>query len=93
MYASNRQLPLCVYSVVLPMEEPGEQCTVVFPFVVTEPASECDSVWRRGALPPSPVAGCVTIYYLCKDDSGLFPRFLRGAINLPVPATGEGCVG
>ena len=28
------------------MEEPGEQYTVVFALIVTEPANECLCVWR-----------------------------------------------
>ncbi len=39
------------------MEEPGEKCTVVFAFIVTEPASECVYVGGWGgshtALPTS----------------------------------------
>ncbi len=30
------------------MEEPGEQSTVVFALIDTEPASECECVWKRG---------------------------------------------
>ncbi len=46
-------------SIVGTMEEPGEQCTVVFALIVTEPGSECVCVcvcvWREvggAALPP-----------------------------------------
>ncbi len=49
------------------MEEPGEQCIVVFALIVTEPVSEC--VYVEGMegggvnLQPSlPLAGSVTIY-------------------------------
>ncbi len=58
------------------MEEPEEQCTVVFALVVTEPISVCVS--REGVLhlPPTPPAGFVTIYAKRKDDSALFSRFL-----------------
>ncbi len=41
------------------MEESGEQCTVVFALIVTEPASECMCVRGRGCYirPPPPLAG------------------------------------
>ncbi len=35
-------------SIVGTMEEPGEQCTVVFALIVTEPATECVCVWGGG---------------------------------------------
>jgi hypothetical protein len=57
------------------MEEPGEQCTVVFKLIVTEPASECVCVGVKA--PPSPtIAGSET--NACKDDSALSSRFLHG---------------
>ncbi len=40
------------------MEEPGEQCTVVFALIVMEPASKC--VCGGGGVAP-PQAGSVTI--------------------------------
>jgi hypothetical protein len=45
------------------MEELGEQCTVVFALIVTEPASYCVFSRFRNNL--------------CKDDSALFSRLLR----------------
>jgi hypothetical protein len=50
------------------MEEPGEQCTVVFALIVTEPTSGCFT-------PHPSLAGSAIIY---KDDSALFSRFLPG---------------
>jgi hypothetical protein len=50
------------------MEEPGEQCTVVFAFAVC--------VWGGGCYPPPPTRRFLT--YLCKDDRALFSRFLHG---------------
>jgi hypothetical protein len=45
------------------MEEPGEQCTVVFALIVTELASECVYVEGVGELHRSPpLAGSVKIY-------------------------------
>jgi hypothetical protein len=48
------------------MEEPGEQCIVVFALSVTEPASECVySMWREGVFsthPPLPLAASLTIH-------------------------------
>ncbi len=40
---------LFIYS----LEEPGEQCIVVFALIVTEPASECVH-GGLGLLPPAP---------------------------------------
>jgi hypothetical protein len=55
------------------MEEPGEHCTVVFALIVKNRlVSVC--VGEGGIA----VAGSVTIYNLCKDDSALFSRFLHG---------------
>jgi len=56
------------------MEEPGEQCTVVFALIVIEPANEC--VGRRGEgrllHPPfHSLAGSVTIY--AKTTLDCFP--------------------
>ncbi len=49
---------VCVYPFI--MEEPGEQCTIVFALFVTEPASEC--VWGAAIPPlPPPLSGSVTI--------------------------------
>ncbi len=53
------------------MEEPGEQHTVVFALIVTEPASEFVCV-----------AGFITIY--AKTTVNLFSRFLHG--KYPVPS-------
>jgi hypothetical protein len=49
------------------MEEPGEQCVVVFVLIVTEPASDCVSVYGRGGgrgggVALTPTASSVTIY-------------------------------
>jgi hypothetical protein len=63
------------------MEEPGNQCTVVFALIVTEPASECVCVWREaGAAKPPPLphtlAGSLTIYAKttvdCYPDSSTY---------------------
>jgi hypothetical protein len=65
---------VCLYDCT---EEPGEQCTVVFALIVTEPSCECDVGWWRVAIPPLPP----TIQFpnnLCKDDSTLFSMFLHG---------------
>ncbi len=51
------------------MEEPEEQCTVVFALIVTEPASECVGVGGGCYTPP------LTSRFrnsLWKDDSALF---------------------
>ncbi len=49
------------YRIVYTMEEPGEQCTVVFALNATEPASECEC--GGGAAIPGPtLADSVTIY-------------------------------
>jgi hypothetical protein len=60
-------------------EDPGEQCTVVFALIVTEPASECVCK-GGGATPPPPTSRFLNI--LCKDDSAMFSRFLHGAVQL-----------
>ncbi len=60
------------------MEEPGEQCTVVFALIVTEQATE--GVFREGGglLQPSPPPPSTRFRNnLCKDDSALFSRFLH----------------
>jgi hypothetical protein len=46
------------------VEEPGDQFTVVFALIVTEPDSECAYVagWAATTPPPPPLAGSVTIY-------------------------------
>jgi hypothetical protein len=53
------------------MEEHGEQCTVVFAFIVTEPASECVC----GGMGGSRLAGSVAIYgkttMHCSPDSSV----------------------
>jgi hypothetical protein len=51
------------------IDEPGEQRTVVFALIVTEPNGEfvCTSRFR---------------YNLWKDDSALFSRFLQGSGEL-----------
>jgi hypothetical protein len=50
-----------------PMEEPGEQCTVVFTLIVTELASECCN--------PSPPSHYQVRNSSCKDDSACSPDF------------------
>jgi hypothetical protein len=58
-------------------ESRGEQCTVVFVLIVTEPASVCGGGGggRGVGKPPAPqLADSVTIY--AKTTDGLFPRFL-----------------
>ncbi len=71
------------------MEEPGEQCTVVFALIVTEPASECvcrgggGGGWGAAPPPPPPPPPPPTRRFrnnLWKDDSALFFRFLHGWI-------------
>jgi hypothetical protein len=61
------------------MEEPGEQCIVVFSLSITEPASEFVCVWRGWdvATPPPPLLVDFR-NSLCKDDIALFSRFLQG---------------
>ncbi len=61
-----------------PVEEPGEQCTVVFALIVTEPAGECMCVGGGGCYiyPPSPLLYSRLRNNLWKDDSALFSRFL-----------------
>jgi hypothetical protein len=49
------------------MEEPGEQCTVVFALTVTEPAGRWRGVWQQ---PPPPTSRFRN--NLCKDDSAVF---------------------
>jgi hypothetical protein len=56
------------------MEEPGEQCIVVFALIVTEPASVC--VFEEvGCAPPPPPPTVVTIYakttLLCSPGSSM----------------------
>ncbi len=57
------------------MEEPGEQCTVVFALIVTEPDGEYVCVEGGDATPPPPLGGSGTIYakttLLCSPDSFL----------------------
>jgi hypothetical protein len=50
-------------------EESGEQCTVVFALIVTEPASECVCVWVGGGV----VIGANQSGLLCyaEDQGGL----------------------
>jgi hypothetical protein len=60
------------------MEEPGERCTVAFALIVTEQASEC--VCEGGVLHP-PITSCFH-NNSCKDDSGLFSRFLHARMNV-----------
>jgi hypothetical protein len=57
----------CKYFVDLTIEEPGEQCTVVFALIVTEPASQCECVVGGGG------GGAPSRFLnnICKDDSGL----------------------
>jgi hypothetical protein len=72
---SNYQyFTLCMYQLIeagemkndgFIMEEPGEQCTVVFAFIVTEPAIVNLCVWAgvpSPPPPPTPLAGSVTFY-------------------------------
>jgi hypothetical protein len=44
--------------VSLPIEEPGEQCNIVFALIVTEPASECEGGLQHSPS-PFPLAGSV----------------------------------
>jgi hypothetical protein len=47
------------------MKDPGEQCTVVFALIVTEPASECynrSCLCPPAPLPHPPIAGSVIIH-------------------------------
>jgi hypothetical protein len=59
------------------MEEPGEQCTVVFALIVTELASG-----GGGAATTSPPTSQFR-FHSCKDDSALFSRFLYALPNEP----------
>ncbi len=58
------------------MEEPGEQCTVVFVLTVMGPVGECGG--GDCSYPPSPhtLAGSVTIYAMttlhCSPDSSMY---------------------
>jgi hypothetical protein len=71
------------------MEEPGVQCTVVFTFTVTEPASECVCVQGEGVTappPPHPTSrGSVTIYakttVQCSLGSSMFGDL--GTVTVP----------
>ncbi len=63
---------LLILQFIPAMEEPGEQCTVVFALIVLEPASESVYVGLLHPLPTSRFRN-----NLCKDDSGLFSRFLH----------------
>ncbi len=75
------------------IEEPREQCTVVFALIVTDPASECVCLclWtgcREGGGATTPPCLPPTSRFrnnLCKDDSALFSRFLHalGAFSKP----------
>ncbi len=62
-------------SLVTHMEEPGEQCAVVFVLIITKPASErvCVGEGRRSLYPPLP--GFETIYAKttvhCSPDSSM----------------------
>jgi hypothetical protein len=62
------------------MEEPGEQFTVVFALIFTEPASEC-VVCGGGGAPSLPLAGFVTIHAKttvhCSSDSSMAEYELR----------------
>ncbi len=57
------------------MEESGEQFTVVFALIVTEPASECVRRGWGAAISPLPLAGSVTIHAKttvhCSPDSSM----------------------
>ncbi len=69
------------------MEEPGEQCTVVFALIVKESASVSASVCVKGVEEGGGevVASCFTpspptsrfSNILCKDDIALFSMFLH----------------
>jgi hypothetical protein len=65
------------------MEESGEQGTVVFALIVTEPASESVCMWPH--LNPS------SRFYnnLCKDDTALFSRFLHAPLPCCLGAATE----
>jgi hypothetical protein len=41
---------------ILTVEEPREQCTVVFALIITEPASECVSLRSSATTPPRPAS-------------------------------------
>jgi hypothetical protein len=58
------------------MDESGEQSTVVFAIIITEPAivSVCGAGSRDN---------------LCKDDSALFSRFLHGCGVRDLPGTSK----
>ncbi len=60
------------------MEEPGEQWTVVFALIVTEPASGCVCLCVEGVQRGGP-ANSRFRNNLYKDDSALFSRFLHGS--------------
>jgi hypothetical protein len=61
-------------------DDSGEQSTVVFALIVTEPASECVCVEWGGGVALSPPPRHANRFYnsFCKDDSALFSRFLHG---------------
>jgi hypothetical protein len=67
MYADNLTLTTEAFALGSTMEEPGEQCTVVFALLVTEPASDCVNAGGEGNVgvalppPPPPLTGPVTI--------------------------------
>ncbi len=52
VYGSENTADLLLEEIHSILEEPGEQCTVVFALIVTEPVSEC--VGGDCSCPPSP---------------------------------------
>ncbi len=61
--------------VLIWLEESGEQCTVVFALIVTEPASECVRSGWGVTISPLPQAVSVTIHakttLYCPPDSSM----------------------
>jgi hypothetical protein len=73
------------------MEDPGEQCTVVFALIVPGPSSECVCTVYGGSgcrccLPPPPRRFCNN---LCKEDSEVFSRFLHASMCTPQLIVGQ----
>jgi hypothetical protein len=66
-HSSFHRMSPSPFFAVLGMEEPGEQCTVVFALIVTELASTCVGVSSTPPPPPNRFRNS-----LCKDDSALF---------------------
>ncbi len=61
------------------MGKPAEQCTVVFALIAAEPEMNGCVCGGGGCyFSPPPLTSCRIRNNLCKDDSALFSRFLRG---------------